>query len=288
MAEILSNLIKNVDPSLKEILLFLIKENEEKTTQLQSLTSEVQELRQKTNELERYNSKDTIIIHNLPLRSQRNIMEDVILFLKSTMQVYLQAEEIKACHPLGPVKDVNNPPPIIVKFIYFNDKFRVWSRKALVRNFRHPTNQRSVYIYERLSKYDMALKEAAEKQEMIVNTWNSAPVVKINNDGQIKDMKLNSEKDIEELAPIAVKRKQKPTGSYPTGPNTNVLQSHNKRLLEITPTKPMNKGMDEFLLELKKRSNNDSDLIDYVKGFLSDSPLNKHHCERPSTTENLE
>ena len=51
----------NLDPNVKELFQLLIEENKEITKSVIQLESSVQQLSIKTNELERYNSKDSDI-----------------------------------------------------------------------------------------------------------------------------------------------------------------------------------------------------------------------------------
>ena len=58
----------NIDENSKQIINFLINANKKMAETITQLQSAVQELRIKTNDLERYKSKDSVIIYNLPIR----------------------------------------------------------------------------------------------------------------------------------------------------------------------------------------------------------------------------
>ena len=116
------------DPVLKETLNFLLKDNSLKSSTINELQNEVLSLKTKVNELERYQSKDSVIIYNLPRQSSQ-VMDDVLRFFNNQLKVSVSSCDIKACHPLSKMQDARRPPPIIVKFIYFNQKERVFARK---------------------------------------------------------------------------------------------------------------------------------------------------------------
>ena len=102
-----------------------------------------------------------------------------------------------------------NLPPVIAKFVYFDQKERIWTKKGLLRNYRNPNNGKPVLILERLSKYDKSLKEEAQAKQLKVTTKNSAPLVQIESDAMKRYLELNSNQDIIELQPVASKIEQK-------------------------------------------------------------------------------
>ena len=95
------------------------------------------------------------------------------------LNISVTEDDLKACHPLYPVKDFNRPSSIIAKCIQFDKKNSLWDLKPLLRNFVNPCNNKPVYINGKLSKHDLGLEIEAESRGMIVSTWNSAPFVKI-------------------------------------------------------------------------------------------------------------
>ena len=84
------------------------------------MKNEIIFLKTEVNDLERYPSKDCVIINNLPLRHGTDYVEDVIAFFGKTIDINVHRDSIVACHPLGPIRDTQNPPAIIVKFLYFD------------------------------------------------------------------------------------------------------------------------------------------------------------------------
>ena len=196
-----------LDEKSKEILKILITENAAKNARIAQLESEVTQIKIKVNQLKRYQSKDCLIFRNLPFSTSGTHLSDVICLIQNVRNVNIEPSDIKACHPLGR-RSPFNPPPIIAKFLYFEQKERIWTRKGFLRNFQNPNHGKPVYIHERLSKYDLALKEDAEAKQLKVTTKNSAPLVQIQSEGMTRYLELNSTEDIAELQPIAKKMDQ--------------------------------------------------------------------------------
>ncbi len=72
----------------------------------------------KVNKLERYESKDCLIFHNLPVGLQGSYISDTVAFIRDVLQVHIVEEDLKACHPLGRASN-GRSPSIIAKFICF-------------------------------------------------------------------------------------------------------------------------------------------------------------------------
>ena len=95
----------------RDLLSMIITNMEEKDRKIASLEEHVNILSKKVNEIEeieRYSSKDCFIINNLPLMS--NYWVDVLGFFHAALNIKVDRDQIVACHPLGPIKDVSNPP----------------------------------------------------------------------------------------------------------------------------------------------------------------------------------
>ena len=101
-------------------------------------------LKKKVNDLERYSSKDCIIINNLPLRHGSDYVEDVIAFFREAIDISVPRDSMVACQPLGPIRDIKNPPAIIVKFVYFDVKDGIWARKHFLRHYLNQINKKPV------------------------------------------------------------------------------------------------------------------------------------------------
>ena len=80
-------------------------------------------------------------------------------------------DAIKTCHPLGNWKG-NTLPVVIVKFIYYNDKIKLYNRRPMLENFRNSLNGKHVYMKERLPQHDLAIQKQANELDLITTTYN--------------------------------------------------------------------------------------------------------------------
>ena len=113
--EILSNWCPELHRSCKK-LVENITEKDEKKSKIQN---EVYFLTTEVNELERFSSKDSNIILNLPLFSGNILVGDVIKLMQKDLQFQVNQSGLIACHFLNPYNSTADPPPVLVKFVHF-------------------------------------------------------------------------------------------------------------------------------------------------------------------------
>lgn len=265
------------DDTLKKALIYLLKQNKEKDEEINQLRSEVEILKHRMINIERYNSKNTIIIRNLPMGFSSDVWGDVLLFFREGMKINLELRDIAACHPLGPIRNVSDPPPIIVRFLYNHHKLNIWARKHLLRYFKNPRNQKAVFLDERLADEDKFLKKTAEDEGLYVTTWKSATSVHVvQSDGRTIPTTINKLKDISDLAPDCLRKDNKAPKPMPRLQMPKHVGSFQRtrspvrRPREVTPQS----GETTLINELSKRVNDPNDLVDYVRG-LTYAPVNK-------------
>ena len=110
------------------------------------------------NDIERYSSKDCIIINNLPLVHVTDYWEDVLTFFSNYLNIKVERDSIVACHPLGPIHNPSQPPAFIVKFVYFDVKENM-GKKTFPEKSANPTNAKPIFLNERLTKRDADLMD---------------------------------------------------------------------------------------------------------------------------------
>ena len=91
------------------------------------MKNEIKFLKKKVNDLERYTSKDCVIIKSLPWRHSTDYVEDEIALFREAIDINVPRDSMVACHPVGHIRDIQNPPAIIVKFLFFDLKDRIWA-----------------------------------------------------------------------------------------------------------------------------------------------------------------
>ena len=115
---------EKIEESVKTLMQYLVTENERKGERIKQLESQMTGVTIKVNELERYESKDCLIFHNLPIGQHGSYLSDTVVFMRNILQVNICEEDLKACHPLGNGTS-SYPPKIVAKFIYNDQKDRV-------------------------------------------------------------------------------------------------------------------------------------------------------------------
>lgn len=274
-----------IDADLKDYLNNLTTIIHQQSDYITDLQNEVQYLRKKVNDVERYTSKDTIIFRNLPLLSNKNVTTDVIEFLRRIMGIEITPAELVACHELSPIKNPNEPPPIIAKFIQFHTKNRIFGRKKFLVNFRNPKNGKPVFLEERLTSDDRDLMAYANSKNLRTCTFNSQPQILINEANGVVPHVIVDKTDIDELMEQgkAVKKVEKIGAPQPVvsstvfqGPSMPVATPRMPRRKHDEIKTPPTANSDSSLIsQLSDLANDEKALMDFVRGLLQGSPKAK-------------
>lgn len=247
----------SIDPLLLQFLTSIKNELEDKDKKINELECEVKYLSKKVNEIERYSSKDCIIIKNLP--NKGNLLQDILYFFNDVMGVEVYAQDLKAFHPLGKPGE-GKTPNVIVKFIYFGLKDRIWARKYMLKNTKKPHNGYPIYLFERLTKSDADLLNYANNLGLKTTTYNSTPQLLVKTGSGVRFHNIVDVKDVDELfaSGKAIPKKQSELATA----------SRVKRVRELSTPK-----RDENLLnKLKSLRNNPDELKEFIDGLQDGSP----------------
>ena len=111
------------DSSTKQLIEFLLSENNKKFQEIITLKNEICALEQRITLQERYSSKDCLIFENLPGNGKQFLPTFICRFWSKYMNFLKNPGNFEACHVLGRCQN-NTPPAIIVKFVCFYEKKR--------------------------------------------------------------------------------------------------------------------------------------------------------------------
>ena len=115
------------------------------------------------------------------------------------MGVEVNSYDLKVCHALGPVSQ-NQKCVVIVNFVYFDIKNRIYGRKNSLKDFLHPVNKQPVHITERLTQRDLELLDYSRGLRMYTVTYNCAPQVFVSKaDGGFQRHNLVEIKDADHI-----------------------------------------------------------------------------------------
>ena len=135
--------------------------------------------------LEQYSSKMCLIF--LGIRTSDDPLSSILGLIQQFMRINNSAEDIAACHHL-PSANMNKP--VIVKFIYKNQRDRIWQNRASLKNYG-PTKK--VYIVERLADHDKHVIEPCKQVNVEYVANNFQPMVRV--EGVLK--KVDSKNDVD-------------------------------------------------------------------------------------------
>lgn len=198
------NLLQERHPEIAPILSQICEELKDKDEKINELNNECTELKERVLKLERYNSKDCLIVSNFPLKPAIDLTNQTVDFLNFFFNADISRSSLKACHFLGDPKA--EQPVVIVKFIYFEDKNYIWRAKKLLFGAKNPANGQFMYINERLPEDDKNVHKYANKQ-LGLKTVTDNCVVKLEtttDSGASKFIEVRSTKDVDRLKDRAV------------------------------------------------------------------------------------
>ena len=195
------------DSSTKQLIEFLLSENNKKSQEIITLKNELCTLEQRITLQERYSSKDCLIFENVPWDGKEFSPTFITRFLSEYMNFLFNPEKFKACHVLGRGQK-NTPPAIIVKFVYFHEKNEIYSRKKMLWGVINKMNGRQMFIKERLPPKDKELQVYANDRNLVTRTQNCQVQLLIENNGIRKSIDVNSPKTIDDNMAIAVQKKK--------------------------------------------------------------------------------
>ena len=97
-----------------------------------------------------------------------NLVDDTCQAVNQYFRCHITPDRVKACHPLHSKKIFFSG--IIIKFIYFSDKDKMYSRRKM---FGQQTwNNRKLNITKRLPKFDLEIKKPCDERGIITTTRN--------------------------------------------------------------------------------------------------------------------
>ena len=248
-----SSMLKKIsDTNVRQIFDKLLTDLGKKDEIILDLANKVDDLEQRVSAQERYSSKDCLILENLPIvNNQVPLSHQVCDFLAQFLQYKTSPSNFKACHLLGTWKNINYPPAVIVKFLYFGEKSEIYNRKSWLANIRNPNNNKQIFLKERLPPADRLLKQYADDLGLVNTSQNcQVKMFKMENRGIYKSFPVSSKKAIDDMKHLATKKSDKFQSK--TGKSTeNYSVSDYER--NTTPIRANNIQREENIKSILKR-----------------------------------
>ena len=89
---------------------------------------------------EQYSRRNCLLIHGLPESKNENTDELVIDTIKEKMGEEIERNEIDRSHRLGAPKNNGKSRPIIIKFVRYNIRCRIFKNKKKIVGEKHNRN----------------------------------------------------------------------------------------------------------------------------------------------------
>ena len=273
------------------VLDFLLQQNSEKDQIITRLQNNITDLEVRVCGQERYTSKDCVIMENLPLVDDKDLTlsQQVCNFLRNFLNNDTTPSNFKACHFFGPWRDLNRPPAVIIKFIYFEEKNEVYSRRSWLASVKNPKNGYSIFFKERLPPNDRDIKKYADSLGLITTTSNcQVKVYQKTEEGKFFTVNVNSTKAVDDICVRAVKRhtKKDVVENSCTTDQIHIPKDTDgeiRNLLKRLRDSPEERAGVELLtdyIQLRKkpqRDNTDDKLVGANKALFQ--PENSHNAE---------
>ena len=115
---------------------------------------------------EQYSRRNCLLIHGLPESKNENTDELVIDTIKEKMGEEIKKNEIDRSHRLGAPKNNGKSRPIIIKFVRYNTRCRIFKNKKKLKG-------KSISVTESLTKKRMEALKKAREDHGFENVWSS-------------------------------------------------------------------------------------------------------------------
>ena len=115
---------------------------------------------------EQYSRRNCLLIHGLPESKHVNTDELVIHTIKEKMWEEIKKDEIDRSHRLGAPKNNGKSRPIIIKFVRYNTRCKIFKNKKKLK-------EKSISVTESLTKKHMEALKKAREDHGFENVWSS-------------------------------------------------------------------------------------------------------------------
>ena len=126
-------------------------------------TNAIHKLDERTVELEKYSRKLCLIFYNVECKG--DALSSIIFLFKQILQLNFNPTSLAACHPLKRSPNA----PIIVKFIYHQDRDLIWRRRTWLKGVSNSIG-RPVQVEECLSPRDREVRAEAKQMGLLTFT----------------------------------------------------------------------------------------------------------------------
>lgn len=163
LSSLLDQLTKDEESTKKVIEVILGKPSiktcisEHFMSEISDLHNQIKVLANRMDSMEQYSRRTCLKLSGIP-EERGEKTDDIVLritnqFILPKEQQRMELHHICRSHRVGPPRDNKFPRDIIVRFVSYRDKARVFGNKRNLKNFnQNPSNKYKIYINEALTK----------------------------------------------------------------------------------------------------------------------------------------
>ena len=173
---------KEIQPFFSKLMESVVKGaitqvKEEMETKITVLSRQLDKLKEEMNDIDQYQRRMNILIHNIPESDHENCDSVVLKFLQDDMKLDVQQDMIQRCHRLGsPREKGKGHRPLIVRFVSYRVRQQVFAKKKMLKQVKP-----GVFVTENLTKRNLDLYHKVRLSKLFERTWT--------NDGKILAVK---------------------------------------------------------------------------------------------------
>ena len=139
----------------------IIKDLKEEVTYLRG---KVDDITAETDRQEQYSRRNCLLIHGLPESKNENTDLLAMEAIETKMNIKITDNDIDRTHRIGKPKNNGKPRPVIIKFVRYNDRKKIFSSKKLLKDS-------GVSITESLTAFRMKKLTNARETFRFRNVW---------------------------------------------------------------------------------------------------------------------
>ena len=146
-----------------------------------NLKKEVDKLRDELDDQQQYSRRTCLLLHGVKEEQREDVESKVKEVLDSKLEVKLDEKDIARTHRLGKKKDDGKPRPIIIRFLSYRQRKKVFDKKRKLKGSK-------IILTENLSKKRYALLQRCKTEFGMDKVWSY--------DGRVYVIGNNEEKHV--------------------------------------------------------------------------------------------
>ena len=146
-----------------------------------TLKSEVDKLRDELDDQQQYSRRTCLLLHGVKEEQREDVETKVKEVLDSKLEIKLDEKDIARTHRLGKKKDDGKPRPIIIRFLSYRQRKKVFDKKRKLKGSK-------IVLTENLTKKLYALLQSCKTKFGFDKVWSYDGRIYIVDDNEDKQV----------------------------------------------------------------------------------------------------